>query len=173
MPRVGFHPTIPEFERAKTVHALDRTVTVIGTITHNHNYKNSLNLQPNPSSLTAEDSLHSRSSCLISVLYYLYSPEAVHRKHIRWRAIDICEPHRKHLFLYCIYSALHSNGRYPIVAAGVCLPSSCLEMCPHVTILSTNIWKGIPPNISSHRWLIVIKMPTGVTLKGNVNLMLN
>jgi hypothetical protein len=30
MPRVGFEPTIPAFERAKTVHALDRAVTVIG-----------------------------------------------------------------------------------------------------------------------------------------------
>jgi hypothetical protein len=29
MPRVGFEPTIPVFERAKTVHALDRAVTVI------------------------------------------------------------------------------------------------------------------------------------------------
>jgi hypothetical protein len=30
MPRVGFKPTIPAFERAKTVHALDRAATVIG-----------------------------------------------------------------------------------------------------------------------------------------------
>jgi hypothetical protein len=30
MPRVGFEPTIPAFERAKTVHALDRAATVIG-----------------------------------------------------------------------------------------------------------------------------------------------
>jgi hypothetical protein len=30
MPRVGFEPTIPMFERAKTVHALDRAATVIG-----------------------------------------------------------------------------------------------------------------------------------------------
>jgi hypothetical protein len=30
MPRAGFEPTIPVFERAKTVHALDRTVTRIG-----------------------------------------------------------------------------------------------------------------------------------------------
>jgi hypothetical protein len=30
MPRVGFEPTIPVFEGAKTVHALDRAVTVIG-----------------------------------------------------------------------------------------------------------------------------------------------
>jgi hypothetical protein len=31
MPRVGFEPTIPVFERAKTIHALDRTATVIGS----------------------------------------------------------------------------------------------------------------------------------------------
>jgi hypothetical protein len=30
MPRVGFEHTIPLFERAKTVHALDRTASVIG-----------------------------------------------------------------------------------------------------------------------------------------------
>jgi hypothetical protein len=30
MPRVEFEPTIPAFEGARTVHALDRTVTVIG-----------------------------------------------------------------------------------------------------------------------------------------------
>jgi hypothetical protein len=30
MPRVGFEPTIPVFERAKTVHASDRVATVIG-----------------------------------------------------------------------------------------------------------------------------------------------
>jgi hypothetical protein len=28
--RVGFEPTIPEFERAKAFHALDRATTVIG-----------------------------------------------------------------------------------------------------------------------------------------------
>jgi hypothetical protein len=30
MPRVGLEPTIPVFERAKTVHALDSAATVIG-----------------------------------------------------------------------------------------------------------------------------------------------
>jgi hypothetical protein len=30
MPRVGFEPTIPAFERPKTIHALDRAATVIG-----------------------------------------------------------------------------------------------------------------------------------------------
>jgi hypothetical protein len=32
MPRVVFEPTIPAFERAKTVHALDRAATVIGNM---------------------------------------------------------------------------------------------------------------------------------------------
>jgi hypothetical protein len=30
LPRVGFEPTIPVFERAKTVQALDRAATVLG-----------------------------------------------------------------------------------------------------------------------------------------------
>jgi hypothetical protein len=30
MPRVGFEPTTPVFERAKTVYASDRAATVIG-----------------------------------------------------------------------------------------------------------------------------------------------
>jgi hypothetical protein len=30
MPRVGFKPTIPVFQRAKMVYAIDREVTVIG-----------------------------------------------------------------------------------------------------------------------------------------------
>jgi hypothetical protein len=34
MPRVGFEPTIPVFELEKTVHALDRAATVIGTLTY-------------------------------------------------------------------------------------------------------------------------------------------
>jgi hypothetical protein len=32
MPWVGFEPTIPVFERAKTIHALDRAATVIGAM---------------------------------------------------------------------------------------------------------------------------------------------
>jgi hypothetical protein len=32
MPRVEFEPTTPALERAKTVHALDRAATVIGTM---------------------------------------------------------------------------------------------------------------------------------------------
>jgi hypothetical protein len=34
MPRVGFEPTIPAFERVKTDHALDRAVTVMGQKDH-------------------------------------------------------------------------------------------------------------------------------------------
>jgi hypothetical protein len=32
MPRVGFEPMIPVFERANTVHVSDRAATVIGLI---------------------------------------------------------------------------------------------------------------------------------------------
>jgi hypothetical protein len=32
IPQVGFEPTIPLFERAKTVHASDRAATVIGLL---------------------------------------------------------------------------------------------------------------------------------------------
>jgi hypothetical protein len=40
MPRLGFEPTIPVFERAKRVHALDRAATVIGNETSTwHKYK--------------------------------------------------------------------------------------------------------------------------------------
>jgi hypothetical protein len=34
MPREGFEPTITAFEGAKTVHALDRAITVIGISLH-------------------------------------------------------------------------------------------------------------------------------------------
>jgi hypothetical protein len=37
MPRVRFEPTIPVFERAKTVHPLDRAATVIGSNNNNNN----------------------------------------------------------------------------------------------------------------------------------------
>jgi hypothetical protein len=33
MPRVGFEPTNPVFERAKAVHALDRAATLLGKFT--------------------------------------------------------------------------------------------------------------------------------------------
>jgi hypothetical protein len=32
MPQMGFEPPIPVFERAKTVHALDRAATVVGCL---------------------------------------------------------------------------------------------------------------------------------------------
>jgi hypothetical protein len=43
MSRAGFEPTIPEFERAKSVHALDLVATVIGsTITYDSKSKGKL-----------------------------------------------------------------------------------------------------------------------------------
>jgi hypothetical protein len=71
---------------------------------------------------------------------YIVSRRA-YGKHIHCPPMDICEPHRKHRFLYCyIYSVLHRNGNYPIVArlfvvaycwrlylATICLPRICLR----------------------------------------------
>jgi hypothetical protein len=39
MPEAGFEATIPMFEQAKTVHALDRAVTVIGALLHVGSFK--------------------------------------------------------------------------------------------------------------------------------------
>jgi hypothetical protein len=63
----------------------------------------------------------------------------IRRKQNRCPATDICEPHTKYLFLCCIYSALYSNGSYPVVAcvfvvAGMCLPSRCPATGLYVTI---------------------------------------
>jgi hypothetical protein len=45
MLRVGFEPTIPAFERAKTLHALDLAATVIGNIFNTY-YLFTLNKHP-------------------------------------------------------------------------------------------------------------------------------
>jgi hypothetical protein len=123
------------------------------TVTRNHSQLQGLtiNLQPNSSSLTAEDSLHfhalslSLSQFSDKLLIYDWTTYIVsrrnHTKHIRCPAMDICEPHRKRRFFYCwIYSALYRNGNYPIVAyvfvvayccriylATGCLPRICLR----------------------------------------------
>jgi hypothetical protein len=39
MPQVGFEPTIPVFERAKTIHALDPAAIVIGNLIYTKFYK--------------------------------------------------------------------------------------------------------------------------------------
>jgi hypothetical protein len=42
--------------------------------------------------------------CWLLVTWPRVGPE--HMKHIRCPAMDICEPHRKHLFCCCIYNAV-------------------------------------------------------------------
>jgi hypothetical protein len=56
--------------------------------------------------------------CLLIYHWTTYIvPKRLHRKHLRWPAMDICEPHKKHLFLcWWIYRTLHSMGSYPTVA---------------------------------------------------------
>jgi hypothetical protein len=46
MPHVGFEPTIPVFDKAKTIHALDRAATVFGGIYYWGLLTNSMELSP-------------------------------------------------------------------------------------------------------------------------------
>jgi hypothetical protein len=79
-----------------------------------------INLQPNPSSLTDEESLHSRSRSTTDFGFttgLLIQSRGRPIEDIRCPAMDICKSHRARRFLYCyIYSALHSNKIYAIVA---------------------------------------------------------
>jgi hypothetical protein len=67
------------------------------------NYNTTIKLQPNLSSLTAEDLLHSRSRSHFDLIRfstaYIVS-RRTHEKHIRYAGMDMYEPHRKHIFLY-------------------------------------------------------------------------
>jgi hypothetical protein len=60
------------------------------TITHYHNQLQELpaNLQPNPSSWTAEDSLHAHSDSILFCTTYIVS-RRIHRKHVRCLALDV------------------------------------------------------------------------------------
>jgi hypothetical protein len=46
MPWVGFEPTIPAFQRAKRVHALDREATVTGSVIYHLSKQNGFNSSP-------------------------------------------------------------------------------------------------------------------------------
>jgi hypothetical protein len=108
------------------------------------NYKNSQRLSADPVFLECQGLAPILVLVLRLTLIYDWTTYIVwrwtHRRHIHCPAMDICEPHRKHHFLYCIYSALHRNGSYPIVAcvfvvayrcrlylATGCLPRTCLR----------------------------------------------
>jgi hypothetical protein len=83
--------------------------------------------------------------------------------------MDICEPHRKYLFLYCsIYSALHSNGSYPIVSC-VVVAQQRVYMSQHETNLE-------PTGSDLYVWIELIwhtvdslqnYIETSVFIKGN------
>jgi hypothetical protein len=89
---------------------------------------------------------------LVPFSFYDWNARGEPIENIRFLAMNICEPHRKHCFPYCcIYSALHSNGSYPIVAcvfifayccrlypAMVCLPRNCLRKNVFIEPLPSN-----------------------------------
>jgi hypothetical protein len=65
MPRVGFEPTIPVFERAKTVHAVDCAATVIG-------FQSSLVVTNNFAEESRSSDTDGTSACLkILLLWYV------------------------------------------------------------------------------------------------------
>jgi hypothetical protein len=85
----------------------------------------------------------------------------IHRKHIRWPAIEICEPHGKHLFFYCyIYSALQRNESYPIVAR-VFVVSYCCRFylatgwLPRICLSANVFTASLPNNGSTCRNIVV------------------
>jgi hypothetical protein len=96
-----------------------------------------INLQPNPSSLTAEDSPHSHSrsktGCWFTTgLLTCIILRWTHRKDIRCPAMDIYADHIENTSssIVVFTAPLHRNGSYPIVAcvfvfAGMCLPNHC------------------------------------------------
>jgi hypothetical protein len=71
---------------------LDWKIGFINTFLYNYSESQSItiihNLQPNPSSLTAEDSLHSRSDLILFCTTYTVSRRS-HRKHVRCLALDV------------------------------------------------------------------------------------
>jgi hypothetical protein len=72
--------------------------------------------------------------------------------------VSICEPHRKHPSLHCcVYNPVHSNGNYPtvcvFVAAGICLPSTCLEKGLQANVsLQQAVEAPTFSRQSAHRW---------------------
>jgi hypothetical protein len=69
-------------------------------------------------------------------------------RNIRRTTMDICEQYIKHIFLYCcIYSALYSNGNYPIVTES--LPSNG---CTYHHRTVTDLINALPGNSSNHEY---------------------
>jgi hypothetical protein len=109
--------------------------------------------------------------CLVTLIYdwttYIVS-RRIHRKQIRCPTMDICEPHRKRLFLYCsIYSASHRIWSYPIVAClffvayccSLYLATGCLtRICLRGNVLT----ESLTSNGSTYHNIYVPPVPGGI-----------
>jgi hypothetical protein len=73
MPRVGFEPTIPVFERAKTVHALNCAATVAGKM-----------LIFKAPAFVAATALHVGSLCCIDAVYPVFGGHKYRDLSSRW-----------------------------------------------------------------------------------------
>jgi hypothetical protein len=129
-------------------------LTASFTITHNHNQSS-----VEPFFLDCQGLTPFLFSFYVWLLMYNWTTYIVlrwtHRKHIRCPAMDICEPHTIHHFLYCyIYSTLRRNGSYPIVACVFVVAYCCrlylatgclLRICLHRNMFT----KLLPSNGST------------------------
>jgi hypothetical protein len=88
MPWVGFEPTIPVFERAKTVYASDCAAPVIGTTQHSWS-ANSFKFTPSIFKINVTSTLHNEFMWLY-VIFYLST-----NKHVIWMAKSFCYLHSK------------------------------------------------------------------------------
>jgi hypothetical protein len=78
MPRVGFEPTIPVSERAKTVDTLDRAATVIGSMEQLDDWKLAWETEVFGENLSQNHFVH-------------------HKSHMTWRRIEPGKPATNHL----------------------------------------------------------------------------
>jgi hypothetical protein len=119
----------------KTGFGLDELVTSSQSFVIN----NPVTLQPNPSFLTAEDSLHSNSDLILFCTAYIAS-RRTHRKYVHFLAVDYT------VVAYCC-------RRY--LATG-CLPRICLrgkmfiEPLPSSRSLRHNIYKSVRTSQETH-----------------------
>jgi hypothetical protein len=117
MPRVGFEPMIPAFERAKTVHALDGAATVIGTSKHRQSWKPvAVTSRPNGETMTLTTWRHVANRTGKDVLIYIRPA--------------LCN-------LSTCSSCASSTPRAPFVY--VWLSEGSLKCCPYTKCVTTNV----------------------------------
>jgi hypothetical protein len=124
IPWVGFEPKTPVFERAKTVHALDRAAAVIGisSVTKTVMIRNT-------------ESIKTVGSSTLQVTIFLYQ--------------YVCTMHLNHKKQPKI---IWTNAGYEVLSAVIMNSSSFCHIPPWSSVLSASCWLLIWLNIRPWRW---------------------